>query len=131
MPFLEGKRILLVEDEGFIALDMMMILRDVGAVVVGPVTTLAQALDVAHGIAVDAALLDVSLARQLVWPAADVLMQRGVPIIFVTGYAGMEFPRPYAPCLKLEKPVDKKALFAALAQAMGVADSYRAPHHVA
>jgi CheY-like chemotaxis protein len=102
---LEGCRVLVVEDEALIALDIVAMLEDLGVHVYGPASTLTAALEAAEGAVLDAALLDVNLARQEVWPVADVLRRRCIPIIFMTGYAGFKFPSPFNECPRLEKPV--------------------------
>jgi CheY-like chemotaxis protein len=102
---LAGRRVLVVEDEALIAIDIVAMLEDLGIIVRGPVATLDEAVKAATELEVDAALLDVNLARQQVWPAADLLRRRGVPMIFMTGYAGFSFPSPFSGCVRLEKPV--------------------------
>ena len=85
---LRGKRILLVEDQALIALDLQVTLEDDGADVVGPFHRLGAAMRAASGDSgLDAAVLDVDLGREEVFPLADRLAERGVPIVFHTGYA--------------------------------------------
>ena len=60
---------------------------------------------------VDVALLDVNIAGDFVYPLADQLRDRGVPIIFVTGYqAGAIEPR-FAGCAVLTKPVQTATIW--------------------
>jgi len=106
----EGRRVLVVEDEALIAFDLEAMLTDAGIVVVGPVATLDAAISAAKTATVDAALLDVSLARQLVWPAAEILQRRNIPFLFLTGFAGHSFPEAFASCVKLEKPCTPEIL---------------------
>jgi CheY-like chemotaxis protein len=100
-----GRSVLLVEDEALIALDVSAMLEELGVIVCGPAYTLNAALKMAETATIDAALLDVNLSRQQVWPAADVLHRRCVPIIFMTGYASFAFPSRFANYPRLEKPV--------------------------
>ncbi len=80
-------KILLVEDEAMIAMLVEDMLGDLGCLVVGPAHALDEALAFANGGAgIDAALLDVNLAGRPVFPLADALRARGVPVIFSTGY---------------------------------------------
>lgn len=82
---LEGKRILLVEDEILIALDIADMLSGAGAEVIGPCISLAQAMDQAASQALDLAMLDIDLNGEEAFPAANLLRQRGIPFMFYTG----------------------------------------------
>ena len=82
---LEDLRILLVEDEALLALDLSMILEDEGAHVMGPCASVGAALDVTER--PDIALLDVDLRGEPVFPVADRLVADGTPIVFHTGRA--------------------------------------------
>jgi hypothetical protein len=57
-----------------------------------------------------AAILDVNLRGQLVYPVADRLMDRGIPFVFVTGYGRESIDRRYSFVKVLEKPVERQAL---------------------
>src|SRR5690349_13470992 len=92
---LTDKRILTVEDEYMLAQELALFLEQHGATVVGPVGTVQAALGLATREAVDAAVLDVNLRSQLVYPVADALIERGVPVVFVTGYDELLLQRPY------------------------------------
>ena len=109
MTELAGKRILLVEDEYMLATDLAEFLEQHGAEVVGPVGTVAQALALAGG-ALDAAVLDVNLRGERIYPVADALIARGVPIVFATGYDELLVHRPYIGLPLCQKPIDKPAL---------------------
>ncbi len=84
---LHGKRILVVEDQALVALDLQAMLEDDGAAVIGPFGGLAAALGAVSGQAIDAAILDVDLGEEDVLPLADRLVERGVPFVFHTGHA--------------------------------------------
>jgi DNA-binding response OmpR family regulator len=84
---LQDCRILIVEDEMMIAMLLEDMLLDLGCTVVGPGSALEPALELATADdALDAAILDVNLAGKPVFPVADVLRAKGVPIIFSSGY---------------------------------------------
>jgi len=84
----DGKRrILIVEDEGLVALQLQADLELAGHTVVGPARSLAQGLHLAEHEHIDAALLDVSLGRDMSTPIADRLLARDIPFAFATGYA--------------------------------------------
>ncbi|HVY84752.1 MAG TPA: response regulator [Caulobacterales bacterium] len=112
-----GKRVLLVEDEPLVAMMMAQILRDLGAQVVGPVSTLSEAMSFASE-SIDAAVLDVNLEGQYVYPLADQLAARGAPLVFVTGYEADHVEPRYAASPILAKPIEPQALAEALAGAL-------------
>lgn len=80
-----GRRILLVEDEFLIALEIADALAAAGAEVSGPHGTLADAERAASLEAVELAILDIDLRGEEVFPAAHLLRKRGIPFIFYTG----------------------------------------------
>ncbi len=115
---LQGLRILVVEDEALIAMMIEDVLDGCGCEVVGPVARLPAAQQEARLRDLDCAVLDVNLGGRPVHPVADILAQRGIPFIFVTGYgeagAGGQFEhRPV-----LRKPFKLEELRAALARLM-------------
>jgi DNA-binding response OmpR family regulator len=112
---LNGRRLLVVEDEFLIAGELCAQLTDAGAEVVGPVPTLAKALQmVGDDTALDAAVLDVNLGGQKVFPLVDVLLRRGVPCVFVTGYDRCAIPDAYADVPICEKPAGASEIAQAL-----------------
>lgn len=108
---LRGRRILVVEDDYMLAEDLRRDLEGQGADVVGPVPTVAAALKLiqAEG-TLDGAILDVNLHGEKVFPVVDILRQRGVPIVFTTGYGQGALPEAYADVPRCEKPVDMRRL---------------------
>lgn len=92
-PDLTGKRVLVVEDELLLALQIEDILADAGCIVVGPFARMPKALIAARTETVDVALLDVNIAGEMVFPVAYVLEERGIPFLFVTGYGQAALPR--------------------------------------
>lgn len=84
---LQGRSILLVEDEAVVAMMVEDMLAEAGASVIGPAYSLAQALDLARSAdPMHAALLDVNVAGQAVFPVAEALAARGIPFAFASGY---------------------------------------------
>lgn len=108
-------QILLVEDEALIALDVQDILEDAGYTVVGPADRVDSALALAVVEPLDAAVLDVNLAGEQIWPVANALLARDVPLVFLTGSPARLDPQPgRAKVLYIDKPVERSALLQAL-----------------
>ena len=103
---LQGRRILVVEDEVLIGMMLQDMLSDFGCEVVGPIIRLAPALEAAQQEQVDLAILDVNLAGESVFPVADALQSRKVPIIFSTGYGTSDLAGQYKEFPTLAKPYD-------------------------
>lgn len=108
---LTGCRILVVEDEYYLADEASAILSQVGADIVGPVPTVHQAQAILDTDAqIDGALLDVNLRGELVFELADALRNRRVPFAFATGYDGDVLPERFTDRLVLSKPVRPEQL---------------------
>lgn len=101
---LEGKRILVVEDETLIALDIMSWLAEARVVALGPATTPQEALDAIAHQRLDAALLDANLHGMSVESVAAALTASNIPFGFVTGYSVASLPRAYLTAPKIAKP---------------------------
>src|SRR5215469_3841942 len=82
---LEGARVLVVEDEFIIALEIQANLEEARATVVGPALTLQQALELAENESLSAAMLDLRLGRDSAAAVAQVLAERHIPFLFYTG----------------------------------------------
>ena len=111
---LSGKRILVVEDDYFIAKGLVRDLERLGAAVIGPVPTIAQALAAIAAEALDAAVLDVNLRGEMAYPVADKLLAQGLPFVLATGYSSSALPSRYAGVPHCDKPVEVGGLAAAL-----------------
>jgi DNA-binding NtrC family response regulator len=115
MTQLDGLRVLVVEDEMLIAAEMEATLEDLGCQVVGPYGRIGEALDALHDTAVDAAVLDVNVRGEMIFPVAEKLKERGVPMVFCTGYADLPtFPEPLREQARLSKPCAASSVEAAL-----------------
>ena len=111
-------RVLIVEDELLVAMNLEDMLEDFGFEVVGPYPTLAEARG-ALDHALDAALLDVNVRGELVFPLAEALVSRSVPVVFCTGYAEAgHFPSGLAGLPKVAKPYTPEVLRSALDTAL-------------
>ena len=110
------KRILIVEDEYLIALDLAEGVRQLGCDVLGPVGRVDAAMDLVEAKPdIDAALLDVNLNGERVFPVADRLIARDVPVVLMTGYDESTIPGRYASINSFTKPVTRAMLCDALA----------------
>ena len=114
-----GRRVLIVEDEAMIAGWIEAILRKGGWSVVGPVGTLERALETIARERLDAALLDVRINGQEVYAVADVLMGRGIPFVFVSGFTRKQMPPGYRDCAHITKPFTPDAILALLEGVVG------------
>lgn len=104
---LQGRRLLVVEDEYLIAIAMQRDLEGHGAVVVGPAPSVRRALGLLGGGPVlDGAVLDINLGSETVFPVAEALERRRVPFLFATGYDAADVPRPWGRVPRVEKPVE-------------------------
>lgn len=84
---LQGKRVLVVEDEVVLAMMLEDLFSDVGAHVVGPAATVEQAIALIESQGIDVALVDVCLRDQRSDSVAECLRKRGVPYVLATGYS--------------------------------------------
>lgn len=101
---LAGRRILVVEDEMLIVIEIEDILAALGCVVVGPTGRLNEALYMADNSEIDAAILDITIRGDKVFPVAEKLIERGVPFIFASGYADWALPPSMQDHPRLTKP---------------------------
>jgi CheY-like chemotaxis protein len=114
---LAGRRILLAEDEILVSMMLEDMLADLGCEIVGPAATFSRALALAESAPCDAAILDLNLEGRESYPVADVLRQRGIPVIFSTGYDAVRSEYGGCPCLR--KPFQQPQLIAVLAGLLG------------
>jgi CheY-like chemotaxis protein len=107
-------RVLLVEDEGLVAMMLEDLLEDLGCEVAGSLASVGAALAwIEAGGSADMALLDVNLSGEPVFPVADALKARGVPYAFATGYDEGHDPR-FKDAPLLGKPIRQERLEALL-----------------
>ena len=108
--------ILVVEDDFIVAFDMQSMLEEEGARVLGPAASLQEARDIIAVEAPQAAILDVNLNGEFVFPLAEELRAKGIPFLFATAYADDErlFPATMRNDPRLPKPVLPAVLAAQL-----------------
>ena len=97
-------RVLVVEDEYLIRMLLEDMLADLGYAIAKAVGTIAEASQVAATGAFDVAILDVNVDGEEIYPVADILAQRGLPFVFVTGYGERSLTEPYHDRPALQKP---------------------------
>jgi DNA-binding NarL/FixJ family response regulator len=114
---LRGRRVMIVEDEMLVAMEMESLLADQGCAVVGPAATVDRALVLLAQEKPEAAILDVNLDGTTAAPVAAALKAQGVPFVLATGYGDAQ---PLQPELKdaprVDKPVNHGELMRTLAQ---------------
>ena len=112
---LAGLAVLVMEDEPILALDLQMILEDAGASVVGPATTLQNALSLVDTELISCALLDVQMGEQSGLKAAERLQRSGIPLVFHTGNAAPDdLRREWPACPVIIKPASPASIVEAL-----------------
>ncbi len=107
--------ILVVEDEYLIRMLLEDMLTDLGYGVAAAVGTVAEASDLATNGNFNAAILDVNLDGEEIFPVADILVKRGKPFVFVTGYGQNSLPNAYQGRPALQKPFQAEMLKSTLA----------------
>jgi DNA-binding NtrC family response regulator len=102
---LDGRTVLVVEDNAEIALELAAILEEAGAVIVGPVASVQSAYDQMADRAIETALLDVTLRNnETAFPLADALAALRIPFVFISGQSSALMPPRYRDRAFLNKP---------------------------
>jgi CheY-like chemotaxis protein len=109
-----GKRILVVEDEMMIRMLLEGMLDDLGHTVAGEAGAIDEAIALAKKADFDVALLDVNLNGRPITPVVEVLIKRGVPFVFASGYGERGVPEAYRGSPTLQKPFQVEALAEAI-----------------
>jgi DNA-binding response OmpR family regulator len=112
-------RVLVVEDENLVAMEMSWILEEAGYSIVGPEASVETARQVLARHTVDLALLDVKLGGETVFPVSEMLDAISVPYIFVTSHPASSLPARYHGWPLVTKPYKPKALLAVIQQILG------------
>ena len=111
-------RILVVEDEALIAMDLQALLEDAGYKVLGPANSSAAALALIDSEEPDVALLDVNLGRSDAFGVANVLSDRKTEIIFLTGHTAHKLPPAHRHLPLVSKPYLPQVLLQAIERAL-------------
>jgi CheY-like chemotaxis protein len=115
---LKGLRIFIVEDEFLVLMLIEDTLADIGCVVAGTAARLEEAIANAASLDFDLALVDVNLNGVRAYPLAEMLVNRGIPVLFVTGYGEFGVPDNFRRIPVLSKPFQQRDLERALAKAL-------------
>jgi CheY-like chemotaxis protein len=112
-------RILVVDDEPLLALDLSMDLETEGYEVVGPAGSISEALDLIARDGCDVGVLDVNLGGDTAEPIARDLMRRGIPFVIVSGYSRDQQAPIFHDSILLTKPVEPGAVVQAVNELWG------------
>jgi DNA-binding response OmpR family regulator len=112
VTIVSGSRVLIVEDEYFIAAELKRFLVKLGATVLGPAPSIDRAVDYLDD--ADAAILDIRLDDKYVFPFADELVNRRIPFVFYTGCSEIAVPDRFRYANYLSKPARAEAVCDAL-----------------
>ena len=108
------KRVLIVEDELMIRMLLQDMLADLGHTLAGEAGRIDEAVALAKQGEFDVAILDVNLNGQPILPVVEILVERGLPFVFATGYGQRGVPEPYRQTPTLQKPFQSEALAQAI-----------------
>tara|TARA_R110002020_G_scaffold327715_4_gene543672 strand:+ start:531 stop:896 length:366 start_codon:yes stop_codon:yes gene_type:complete len=116
---IEGMRVLVVEDESLVALQLEDMLLDMGCHVVGPAMRLRAAGELLDsGVGIDCAVLDVNVSGEMVYPIAERLAEMGIPFIFATGYGRDGVDQRWTAVPILQKPYTSEEIGESLARCL-------------
>ena len=113
---LVGMRVLVVEDDYYLATDEQQMLQSAGADVVGPFGNAEEACRAAISDELDCALVDINLGSGPCFAVARELRDRGIPFLFTTGYEATVIPDEFQDVERVEKPTNARAIVSALSR---------------
>lgn len=113
-PVLAGRRILVVEDSPVVGPFTVDLLADLGCEVVGPAPTMATARELVEEGEFDAALMDVHIRGERVFPLCEMLRAKKIPFVFTSGYADWHMADKWEDRPRLQKPYTIDQIEAAL-----------------
>lgn len=128
---IEGKRILVVEDEFLVAEDLNSALKNTGARVLGPVGIISDGLRLVDDSPdIEGAVLDINLGGALAYPIAQKLMDRNIPFIFTTAYDAEDVPEKFWNIKLCQKPTTMHKIIRTLEAALGEGPATTEPRPV-
>jgi CheY-like chemotaxis protein len=120
---LSGRRVLIIEDESMVTMLIEDTLADIGCEVAGTASRLDEARKKASSLCFDVVILDVNLNGRHTYAVAEILIRRGIPFLFATGYDNLDLPEPFRDVPILAKPFRERDLEEALLAALKVGGS--------
>ncbi|MBC7771169.1 MAG: response regulator [Pyrinomonadaceae bacterium] len=112
-----GLRVLVVEDSFLIAWSLRRMLNDFGCEVIGPASTVEDAIRLINESGCDAGILDINLGSETSMPVAAALIAKGCPFVFVTGYSSPSLLEvKYSEFRRLRKPISESVLRSAIVE---------------
>jgi len=124
---MSSRRILILEDEYFIADEIARAVQKLGLEVVGPIDDPDEGLKLLSSSKIDGAVLDINLGGKMAYPLADALHSRAIPFLLATGYGDGSIPKRYEHIPRWEKPFDSSALARNLQSRAGAACTVSKP----
>jgi DNA-binding response OmpR family regulator len=110
---LRGKRILVIEDEPLVSMEIEACLSEAGAAIAGPAGTAARARQLIESETFDGAFVDANLGGETTDEIAVALTAKGIPYLFLTGYGRESLPDAFREAAVIEKPFTREQLVAA------------------
>ena len=101
---LQGRRILIIEDSPVVGPFTADLLEDLGCTVIGPAPNMAAARELVDEAEFDAALLDVHIRGERVFPLCELLDAKGIPFVLTSGYADWHMPEKWHGRPRIQKP---------------------------
>lgn len=114
-PPLQGKKILILEDSYFTAMDEAHVLEAAGAEVIGPASSETAAIELIERERPDLAVIDINLGAGASYAIARKLTECAIPFVFATGYDQGAIPAEFADLGRIEKPFAAEQLINAIA----------------
>jgi DNA-binding response OmpR family regulator len=115
---LEGQRILIVEDSPVVAPFTADVVTELGCEVVGPAPNMAAARNLIGSGRIDAAIMDIHIRGERVFPLCEALSSKGVPFVLTSGYGDWELPDRWEKAARLQKPYTIDQVQAALSEVL-------------
>jgi len=116
-------RVMVVEDEAILAIDIAEQLTEAGFVVVGPAASVAKALKLVMEVGCDVAVLDMNLRDETAEPIAHVLRSRGTPFVFLSAVSREHLPSDFGGEVLVPKPARTAVLVSALRESIKKSDT--------
>lgn len=128
---LAGLRLLVVEDVGMVAMALKSLLVELGCIVVGTTARLAETEEVVRQERLDGVLLDLNLGGQFAYPVIEILRERNIPFIIMSGYDVAQLCPDLAGTPQMQKPFERDSLEKLLwTEFVGHRQSGGAPSHL-